>query len=323
MESKSYLESWTLEFFEESIELGPMYTNHLGKFLDYVKSVGKENSIMDITEEDLKHSVEYQYNLGNIKTTTSLSNHLEVIKSFYIFLQKKRFCDNIFNTISDYPKFKQNIKEEFNLAEKVDRLALPNDVGIQLLKYFENDIFNKDNNYMIIKLFVKLMLIAPAKRKILADLKFRDFDKDFRWVIVNGVKIKINNSLRNDILKSIEKNCKNGYTDEDIFFEALYDRVYSHNIFNSPMYKVLRDIDYIEKSSKNPTYPVESIMNMALVNMIENDVNPLLIAKINGVSLGRLEEKIKKLCISGINKVITNDSLINDSISSLEYYQYI
>lgn len=320
----SYLEKLVKQFFEEISERDFMYRNHISKFIDYIKLAGKENSIMDINENDLRKSIGYQNSLGNIKTETSMTNHLEAIKSFYTFVNKKRIYNNIFSTIADYTEFKSSIVKEYNLSEKVDRLALPNEVGIQLLKYFEDDIFNNDNSYMIIKLFVKLTLIAPAKRQVLASLKFGDFDSDFRWVIVNGLNIKINNSLRRDILNAIEKECKNGYKEEDLFFETLYDRVYSHNIFNTPMYKVLRDIDYIEETeSRKQSYSVEPIMNMAILNMIENNVNPLLIAKINGVTLGTIEEKIEKLCKGGVHKVITDDSLINDAISNLEYYQYI
>lgn len=320
----SYLEKLVKQFFEENSERDFMYRNHISKFIDYIKLAGKENSIMDINENDLRKSIGYQNSLGNIKTETSMTNHLEAIKSFYTFVNKKRIYNNIFSTIADYTEFKSSIVKEYNLSEKVDRLALPNEVGIQLLKYFEDDIFNNDNSYMIIKLFVKLTLIAPAKRQVLASLKFGDFDSDFRWVIVNGLNIKINNSLRRDILNAIEKECKNGYKEEDLFFETLYDRVYSHNIFNTPMYKVLRDIDYIEETeSRKQSYSVEPIMNMAILNMIENNVNPLLIAKINGVTLGTIEEKIEKLCKGGVHKVITDDSLINDAISNLEYYQYI
>lgn len=324
MMQESYLEKWVNTFFNESEHNHYMYENHIKKFIDYVNLVGKENSIMDINENDLKKSVGYQNSLGNIRTIPSMNNHLEAIKAFYTFLQKKRVYNNIFNLIPDYSEFKNDIANTYNLSQKVNRLALPNEVGIQLLKYFDNEIFDKNDGYMLIKIYSKLSLIAPAKRQVLLNLTLGDFDKDFRWVIVNTLKIKINNSLRRDILKALERNQNYRYNNEDLFFEVIYRKAFDASRLNSYMYKVLRDIDYLEETNlKNPTFSVEPIMNMALLNMVKSNLNPLLIARINGVTIGTIEEKISKLCKDGVNKVLTDDSLINDSISSLEYYQYI
>lgn len=320
MGGKSYLEDWSDKFFNENNNLEDMYKNHIRKFLTYIKSVGKENCIMDITEEDLKGSVEYQYNLGNIKTTASMSNHLEAIKNFFVFLHKKRVHDNIFNRIPDYPEFKKEIEKKLNLSEKVTRLALPNDVLIQLLKYFDDEDYPKENDYLIIKLYVKLCLIAPAKRQVLANLKFNDFDSDFRWVIVNGIRINIPNSLRRDILNALQINNIKEYDGEYLFFGALYDRVYSDSVFNTPLYKVLRDIEYLDALEyKKQTYAVETIMNGAILNLVESNVNPLLIANINGVTLASIEKKIAKLDAN----IINDESIINDAVASLQYYQYI
>lgn len=318
----SYLEEYANKFLEDNTNSSYiMYKNHIVKFIDYVKYVGKENMLMSIKEEDLKASVGYQNKLGNIRTIPSMNNHLEVIKAFYNFLKKKKFHNNIFDNISDYNEFKLDIIREYNLVPKVDRLALPKDVLIKLLKYFEDNIFEVDNSYMLIKLFVKINLIVPTKRNKLANLTFRDFDNDFRWVKINGIKIKIPNSLRHDILRALEKECKNNYKKDDLFFETLYDRTYSDNVFNNPLYKVLVDIDYIEvsKSEKSQSYSVECIMNRAILDLIENNVNPLLVAKINGVSLGTIEKKVQKLNVN----IINSDDLLNDAISSLEYYQYL
>ena len=53
------------------------------------------------------------------------------------------------------------------------------------------------------RLYIKLTLIAPAKKSVICNLKFSDFSEDYRMVIVNKTSIRIPNGLRNNILDAI------------------------------------------------------------------------------------------------------------------------
>jgi len=60
-------------------------------------------------------------------------------------------------------------------------------------------------------------------------------------------------------------------------------------------------------------------MNTALVELIENNTNPFLIAKINGTSLKSLQLKMEQLGV----QVKNQNDLINNYIVKSDYYQYI
>ncbi|WP_297135626.1 hypothetical protein, partial [Terrisporobacter sp.] len=202
----------------------------------------------------------------------------------------------------------------YELSDKVERDSLPNEVIRQLLEFFEK---YKDSKWDMIRLFIKLTLIAPAKRNIIADLRFSDFRDDFRVVIINDINIDIPNSLRRDLLNICCNDIEVKYSNKRLF-EYIYPKKYDHNVFNRPLYKVLKAIDYDVPVHKS-TFSVETIMNTAIITMIKNNTNPLLISKINGTSIANIADKISKLGI----EVNNYNQLINRSISQADYYKYI
>lgn len=291
-----------------------MYVNHCEKFIEYIEHIDKGNRPRDISKHDLIECVGYYNEIGKINTVSTMSNHLEAVKSFYESIQKDGKSDNIFNDISGYDEFKEKIARKYKLNDKVERDSLPNEVIRQLLEFFEE---NKDSKWDMIRLFIKLTLIAPAKRNIIADLKFSDFRDDFRVVIINDINIDIPNSLRRDLLNICCNDIEVKYSNKRLF-EYIYPKKYNHNVFNRPLYKVLKIIDYDVPVNKS-TFSVETIMNTAIITMIKNNTNPLLISKINGTSIANIADKVSKLGI----EVNNYNQLINISISQADYYKYI
>lgn len=291
-----------------------MYINHCEKFIEYIEHIGKGDRPRDINKYDLIDCIGYYNEKGKINTISTMTNHLEAVKSFYESIQKDGKSDNIFNDISEYDEFKQEIAEKYELSDKVERDSLPSEIIIQLLEFFEE---NKDSKWDMIRLFTKLTLIAPAKRNVIADLKFSDFSDDFRTVLINGINIDIPNSLRRDLLNICRISESNKYCNYRIF-EYICPKKYNHNVFNVPLYKALKAIDYDVPLNK-ATFSVETIMNTAIISMIKNNTNPLLISKINGTSISNIAEKINKLGI----EVNNYNHLINISISQGDYYKYI
>jgi len=328
----SYFESLVEEYLSNN-DLEHLYVNHINKFKDYIKSVNKQDSILDINYNDLDKSVGYQNKLGNINTINSMMNHIECIKSFFTFLQKKRVHQNVFRDIPDYSEFKDNIAKKYNLTEEINRDALPLDILIDLLKSFETDkrFYMDDggisNSQTLLKLFIKINLIAPAKKNVICNLKFSDFIDDFRRVYINSVLIKIPNSLRRDILlvlncAKIQRN--SAYADDDLFFNYICTHIkFQNTTLNTALYFALKYIGYNDldknKCESSRTFSIECIMNTALVELIENNTNPFLIAKINGTSLKSLQLKMEQLGV----QVKNQNDLINNYIAKSDYYQYI
>lgn len=294
------------------------YKNHCNKFLEYLKIHNKEDSPVNITKEDLVNCIGYYSQRKKINTIGSMSSHLESVKAFYDQMHKRGKLQNIFNTIPNYEQFKNDISNRYNLAEIQERDILPIDTILEMLEYLEENKKILDNDLKLIKIFIKINLLAPAKRKVIADIKFRDFKDNFRVLTINDVDIDITNSLRRDIVDSIN-DIQDRYKAEDRFFEYICTfKKYSHGIFNYPLYKLLKIIGYDVPEDKD-SFPVEAIMNTAIIEMIKNNTNPLLICKINGVSLSRIGDKIEKYGA----EVKEYSMLINREIMQAEYYKYV
>ena len=88
---------------------------------------------------------------------------------------------------------------------------------------------------------------------------------------------------------------------------------------NTSMCTVLRDIGY-DLPENAESYQVDCIRNTSIMEMVRNNTNPLLIAKISGLGLNTLEVKINQFS-KEFN--MNYDQLINNSISKADYYQYI
>lgn len=295
-----------------------MYKNHCEKFLNYITLIAnKENKPVAIDKNDIVQSVGYYSKLGKINTVSAMTNHLEAIKAFFENMQKKEKLNNIFGTIPAYSEFKDSIVQQYNLDDTKGRDILPESTVIELLKYFDKNTDNNDKNLLMIKLFTKLTLIAPAKKKVIAGLKFSDFRDDYRKLIVNKVEIKIPNMLRSDIL-SVLKNKEKDIKLDMKFFEYIYTGTYRDNVFNGSLCFALKQIGY-DIPAKKRSFSVEAIMNTAIAHMIKSNTDTSLIAKINGLSISTIEKKMRQLGV----EIPNHNYLINSAIMSASYYQYI
>lgn len=329
MVSEKLLYSWKHEYLQKD----DTYSNHISKFVDYLDSIGKSNEPKNITRKDIEGSIEF-YRQNTIKTRSSMENHLEAIKDFYKFLVSKHSIDNIFNNLASYQDFKDRIAKKFNLPESQSRGYRETEDIIRLLEqldlYF--DIFTYDNllginekkryiKFMILRIFTKLTLVAPAKKSVICAVKKSDFIDDFRYVMINSVKIRIPNGLRRDLktalLLVLRKN-NNEIMENQEIFNYLYSpkkfRVENLNEFFSLFLKRTEAID-IDLSK----FQLEVIMNSALHCMVKNGANPALLSMISGVKISRLEEKFYD---NGV--IIDNaESLLNYEISKTQYFNFI
>lgn len=330
LSEKNIMRRWVNEYVQE----GNTYKNHVTKFIEYIESIGKGNKPVAINKEDVIGSIGFQNEFGKINSYSSMENHLESVKSFYKFLVRKDYAEDIFSSIHSYQEYKDYIADKYNLREVKEREYLNNKTIIEILEYLDTyfektdystfEGINEKKRYLkniITRLFIKLTLIAPAKRGVICDIKIHDFIDDFRFVNVNDVKIRITNSLRKDIyhaLNFVIKYEKLMAVEEDKIFEYILNGFQPENL-NSWFCSVLKEIEF-DMPEKKDTYSVEVIMNTAVVNMVRNMVNPALIAKINGTKISSIEKKFYN--DRNINKEDFN-KFINYEICKASYYNYI
>lgn len=307
------------ERFIKSAELEYLYIQHTLKFVEYIESIGMGDKAVEIKSEHLKSSVQYYHEKGTIQTISTMNNHLNAIKKFFTFLYKEGMANNIFNQIPDYDLFKQDIVDEFNLKPVSERGYFEPDQIKELLDYFNSKPVKYSNTTMI-GFFFKITLLVPAKRKVISSLKVGDFSEEFDTVNVNGFEIKLPRALSMDIKTELAKIGRDIQKD-DLFFELFCGCKYSENVFNTPFYYALKEIGYDVPKDKE-TYPVECIRNTAIVDLAISGVNPYLISRLSGLSLGGLDNLLTKFEVDIDEKGDIN-RVLNQEISKFQFYQNI
>lgn len=306
--------------FIESMELEYLYINHTLKFVEYIEQIGMGDKVAAIKPEHLKNSIKYFHENGAIQTVSTMNNHLNAIKRFFVFLFKSGITkENIFNQISDYEVFKKEIVAECQLKPISERGYLDNDQIEELLDYF-NSKSKKYSNMTMMGFFFKITLLVPAKRKVIAGLKVSDFSEDFDIVTVNGISIRLPRALSLDIKNEI-KHVSRIIKKDDFFFELFCGCKYSENVFNTPFYHALKEIGY-EVPKEKDTFPVECIRNTAIVNLAIGGASLYLISQLSGLSLSGLDNLLSKYKVDIAERTVTN-SLINQEISKYQFYQKI
>ena len=175
------------------------------------------------------------------------------------------------------------------------------------------------------RLFIKITLIAPAKRKVIGQIKMNDFEENFKILNINKIRINIPCGLSRDIIQAIQyAEDRNGKQVEkaDRIFEFIYRYrgKFTDESLNTWFLNLLQDIGYIEKTNRR-TYPVEPIRNGAISIMVDNMVNPLFISKITGIGFSRLETQYYGTMKSEYKDYLNKN--INKAIAQSEYYSYI
>ena len=332
---KNIMENWAALY----LNFDNTYSNHVNKFIDYIKSINKGDKPTSITIDDVIDCIGYYNNLGIINAEKSMESHLESIKAFYKFLVDKAYTEDIFSKIPDFQLYKQQIVAKFNLKEPIKRESF-NNINIKKILtnidiYFEETSFNLLNstnqkkrffNYLALRLFIKITLLAPAKKKVICNLKKSSFENDYRILNINNVKVNIPNGLRRDLKETIifiTNEKKRNFNENDNLFQFIDENNFANSDLNTWFYNFLKEFDIIDSLSDKDAYSLEMLMNTTISNMVNNGTNPALIAKVNGTTISSLESKYYK---DKENIIFINqdtNTLINNEISRVEYYHYL
>ena len=336
----SEMERYRDMYFNDCIDLlknKHSYRKHVDKFINYLKIIELDDRPRVIDKGVVEDCIGY-YSLekGELNTRSTMEAHLEALKSFYDYLSRTDKLPDIF-TDYDYKEYKEAIVKKYELSEPVERgifeckdiIKILSDTEELMEQSLEGTVGARDEERylqrMIMRLFIKITLIAPAKRNVIGQIKIGDFDENFKILNINKIKVNVPCGLSRDIIQAIryaeERNGKQAGKSERLFeFIYRYKGKFTDESLNTWFLNLLQDIGYIEKS-KRRTYPVEPIRNGAISIMVNNMVNPLLISKITGIGFSRLESQYYSTMKSEYMDYLNKN--VNRAIAQNEYYSYI
>lgn len=338
---KSCMVTWA----EEYLLNDNTYENHVRKFINFLINQQKEDQPANILSIDVDYCVGYYAKSGQINSVSSMENHLESIKAFYNFLIQKRYLTKNIIPHVGYAEFKKELINKYNLKEPKPRDAIQED-DIQLILDRLNQYFIGSNNYetlgvqgkeqylhnLALRIYIKLSLIAPAKKNVLLGLKLSDFENNYRFVYINKVKIRIPYGLHQNLVDTLdflkhEKNVVLG--DDSKLFECLADiketKNQTGNNLNVWFYYFLKQNRLLDVPDNKNSYPIEIINNTAIKHMITTGLNPAYISQITGVKIVSLEQKYYKNYEdkNSITYIVKMDNEINYCVAKSNYYNYI
>ncbi|GAB1782018.1 integrase [Priestia aryabhattai] len=327
----THIERWAKEY----LTTDKTYENHINKFVSYIGEVNKGDKPTKIHIDDVKGCIGYYKDLGQINTYSSMENHIEGVKAFYKFLVSKAWASDIFNEIYDYRGYKNHIAKKFNLTETQERKYFESSTLKTILDTFDkylnsNNLNDSSGNrkrkyikYSVLRIFIKLSLVAPAKRAKICNLKRSDFDVEFRTFRINDVTINLPNSLRRDLaisINEVEEQKNKNIEPEDNLLAFLDNEKFRPENLNTWFCNFIKEFEILNISDSKTTYSVEVLRNSAIVELIEKDVDLALISIISGISISSLEDKYFK--VRSYNSEDIN-RLINQGVAKSSYFVYL
>ena len=329
---KTIMEQFRDDYYSS---FGKKYENHVNKFIGYLQRIDKLDAPTKIDLSDVRDCVKYYSEIGKINYRASMESHLESIKSFYDFLSENGKARDIFTQIN-YENFKNEIFDYCDLEEGSERKIFSIDTIKEILAKLDSDL-EKDSSQLkkretdrycqrqVLRLFIKLTLIAPAKKSVICNLKFSDFSEDYRMVIVNKTSIRIPNGLRNNILDAINLSkeiCNNKPKEDDRILHYVYKGNFMNSALNPWFCTFLKEYNILDIEKSKESYELEPIMKSAIKFMVDRMTNPVVISKISGIKIATLESTYYA-DIDGFHYSETIDDAINTEIAKNGYYNYI
>ena len=202
---------------KETLNKNHVYRNHINKFIEYLSLPEVKLSDMPtrINREVVEECIKYYHDKGELNSRSTMESHLESVKSFYDYLSETGKATDIFSDYS-YSKFKDDIVEKYSLLEPVER-------GIYNCEDIKTILINLDktiDNFqgesagireeerhlqrILLRLFIKITLIAPAKKSVITNIKKSDIKIGYKKLHINDIDINIPCGLSRDICAAIK-----------------------------------------------------------------------------------------------------------------------
>lgn len=339
------MNNWEIfkRLIEELMASDCKYNNELKNFLKYLSDRMLEDKVFDLSISDIDNYFIYATD-SKIGSLPTLTTHIVALKNLFNYLISKNlnfrelyahintsaFKDNLSRIVAD--SFKKPIIPETLLKSTLYKM----DKYIE--KGFKYSIPNNKKRFheaMIARLYAKLSLIIPLKVNEMLDLKLGNIkDINTRTIEYNGISIKISNSLRNQIIDTVEyteKTYKSFYSQDDKLFIFLYkaiNREASTSSIRDSFVKTYKEIEVPEMLKQRHDgkkykyiYPAESYKTTAILEMLNNGVNIVYLKQLTGLDVGTL---LSNYNFNSENQIIDKVSTnINNGINNTNYYTYI
>ena len=330
---KSILEQFRDDYYSS---FGNKYENHVNKFIEYLRTIDKLNAPTKIDLSDVKNCVKHYSRIGKINYRASMESHLESIKSFYDYLRESGKANDIFTQIN-YEDYKNEIFDYCDLEEGSERKIFSIETIKEILVKLDSDL---DKNLeqlikkreteryyqrQILRLYIKLTLIAPAKKSVICNLRFSDFSEDYRTLTINKTNIRIPNGLRNNLLFAInlaQAICNNRPQKNEKILHYVYKGNFTNAALNGWFCTFLKEYSILDIDKTKDSYELEPIMKSAIKFMVERMANPAIISKISGIKIATLESTYYAN-IENFQYTVNIDDAINWEIAKNDYYNYI
>lgn len=329
-------------WIEEFKVLKPHYSPIVNMFLKYLKEVDKMDKVGAVTESDIATFLKFSAKDG-VNSRGTLALYYEGLKGFYNYLLINNYVQySIFSGIVNHKEYKKQISNDLHLREEVSRGALSL-LELELLldkvnEYFELTDYSKlklkseQENYikfLILRIYIKITVLAPAKRAVICNLKYSDFDSDFRVVTVNNQNIAIPRNLTSEIRNSLrfvqELMGKNIIGANERLFDYILDEPFNDNKISHILSTFSRkmDLDFIlGEGEEKGKYSAsgEKIMNGAICSLWDDgEVDVVMLSKVCGVSVQAISKKILDWSFDdGIAR-----SRLNKQLKQVSYYNLL
>lgn len=295
------------------------YLNHVSKFVKYIDTLGLANRPNDVNLDCVSSCIKYYIDEGTINTQGSMKSHIQSIKDFYAFIEKKGKHSDVFSE-KPYKQFLHEQVLKFNLPIEIQRGVINIDTIKNILTHLENELEEEDKNSIryyrpiVLSLFIRLTLIAPAKKQKICSLKLNDFTDDFSFLNLNSVKIKLSIKCRKQIQEILKIKFKD--TDQIDKGQELFKLIYGSNFkpesLNAWLCTIIRKYDIYELPKSKQSAQIETIRNTAIKTMIDNFINPAILSRVCGIKIGSLENKYYNEEFYNINKLIIDEKYENE-----------
>lgn len=330
---KSIMEQYRDDYY---YSFGTRYENHVNKFIEYLRRIDKLNSPIKIDLNDVKECTKYYAEIGKINYRASMESHLESVKSFYDYLTEKGKANDIF-TQMNYEGYKNEIFNYCDLEEGNEREIFSSETIKEILTKLDFDLEKTPEELtrkreterfyqrLVLRLYIKLTLIAPTKKSVICNLQFMDFDEDFRILTVNKTNIRIPNSLRYNLLVAIkfaQEMRKSEPQKNDKILHFIYKGNFTNTALNQWFCTFLKEYSILDIEDAKLSYELEPLMKSAIKSMVERMVSPAAISKISGIKIATLESTYYGN-IEDFKHIETIDDTVNWEIAKNDYYIYI
>jgi hypothetical protein len=307
------------------------YDNEIAIFINYLQEKKLLKSILYLTRTNIDDYFFDCKEKNKLNSTSSLNTHIAALKWLFDQLIKHNYnFDDKLGYVSS-KGFKIKIAKQLNSA-KVKEIISSEDLAF-LLNKIDNTVdlhnTNKNSKLHFVRLYLRLNLLVPLKVTEMLNIKFNQFNDDFRLIIVNDITIRIPNSFRMEIIKlldSVYRSTGVNYKASDNFFHYMASQVERKNVIDTgdvsrwfyTAFQTAGLVDYI-KDSNSASFAVERIKKSVIFYLINQGCNLMYLSFLTGLTIDSL---INEYSINDLDEDEISES-INISLFRTNYYSYL